>query len=417
MDHALHLPTIMVVHALVTLISTLLLVYMWWRYRGGPVLSMLAIAGFCACASLILHAFRAELPLPIVGGLGLFFGACSVGFYWQAVVAFEGGKTSVPGAVAGGVIWGLLWILPVFRESVEARSMGFGVLIGAYCFLTAREILVAGHAEPLPSRMLAVLANTMRGLIWLSFVPLTLLFGAPYDLDGNAASWFGAVTLGNLVLIVLSLVSLLIMAKERDELRYRLASERDPLTNLSNRRTFVAEAERHLRKEERVATLLLFDIDHFKAINDTYGHAMGDEVLLAFSRAIEQRLPKEWPFARIGGEEFACLMPSVSAEHGMDVAESLRAAIADLRIGAAVNAKITVSIGVSEVLEKPMRLDHLLASADAALYRAKADGRNCVRLYQPAELLLITGERLAGAADEVAEVQRHPTARSFRGRG
>jgi diguanylate cyclase (GGDEF)-like protein len=194
---------------------------------------------------------------------------------------------------------------------------------------------------------------------------------------------------------VLSLVALLMLAKERDELRYRLASERDPLTNLANRRTFVTQANQVLQQEEGGASLLLLDIDHFKAVNDTYGHAAGDQVLLAFSRAIEQRMPKGWLFARIGGEEFGCLMPRMSAQKAVAVAENLRLAVADMIIAGPSALHVTVSIGVSEANARGMDLDTLLAGADAALYRAKADGRNCVRLYEPTILLNETVETLA----------------------
>ncbi|MFN3280031.1 MAG: GGDEF domain-containing protein, partial [Paracoccus hibiscisoli] len=172
-------------------------------------------------------------------------------------------------------------------------------------------------------------------------------------------------------------------------LRYRLASERDPLTNLANRRTFVTSACKMLQEQEG-ASLLLLDIDHFKVVNDTHGHAAGDQVLLAFSRTIEQRMPKGWLFARIGGEEFACLMPRMSAQKAVAVAENLRLAVADMLLPASSPLRVTVSIGVSEAKERGADLDELLATADAALYRAKADGRNCVRLYEPVALLAET---------------------------
>jgi diguanylate cyclase (GGDEF)-like protein len=196
------------------------------------------------------------------------------------------------------------------------------------------------------------------------------------------------------MMIVLSLVALLMLAKERDELRYRLASERDPLTNLANRRTFVTEAKAALGQEGGTS-LLLLDIDHFKIVNDTHGHAAGDQVLIAFSRAIEQRMPKGWLFARLGGEEFACLLPRVGVQKALALAEELRLAVADMAISPLSPLQVTVSIGVAEANASGADLDMLLASADAALYRAKADGRNCVRLCEPAVLLDDTAATLA----------------------
>ena len=170
------------------------------------------------------------------------------------------------------------------------------------------------------------------------------------------------------------------LAKERDELRYRLASERDPLTNLANRRTFVTQANQVLQQEEGGASLLLLDIDHFKAVNDTYGHAAGDQVLLAFSRAIEQRMPKGWLFARIGGEEFAILFQDADFGEVVAMTERLRRSIANRLIDAFHQTiAVTVSGGLADIT--PMRdFSAVYAAADRALYAAKTSGRNRIVL-------------------------------------
>lgn len=412
MDHALHLPTIMVVHALITFISTIVTACMWWRYRGGRVMPLLVVAGVTGCATMLLHAARDSLPLVISSGLGLGLGVLAVGFYWQAVVAFEGGRLSIWKTFVGIAIWFALWLTPVFHESIEVRTSVLGLLVAAYCFLTAWEILQRAKHEPLPSRSAAALSNIMRGIVWLVPAPLSLFVAPAYAADGTTAPWFAYVVLANSMMIVLSLVSLLMLAKEREELRYRHASERDPLTNLANRRTFVNRANQILREESAVS-LLLFDIDHFKTVNDTHGHAAGDQVLCAFAHIIEQRMPTGWLFARIGGEEFACLVPGMNTTKALALAENLRLAIADLEFPATPGLRVTVSIGVSELGEQVTDLDTLLASADAALYRAKADGRDCVRLYEPAALLGETIKTLA-----LATAEPHPSlTRSRRRRG
>jgi diguanylate cyclase (GGDEF)-like protein len=411
MDHALHLPTIMVVHALITFISTIVTVCTWCRYRGGRVMPLLAAAGVSGSATMLLHAARDSLPLIISSGLGLGLGVAAVGFYWQAVVAFEGGKVSVTKALVGIAVWFPLWLTPAFQESIELRTSVLGLLVAAYCLLPAWEMLKRAKQEPLPSRSIAALANGARGLVWMATAPLSIFVAPPYGADGATAPWFAYVVLANSMMIVLSLVALLMLAKERDELHYRLASERDPLTNLANRRTFVATAGQILR-EESTASLLLFDIDHFKVVNDTHGHAAGDQVLIAFAQAIDRRMPKGWLFARIGGEEFACLMPRMNATKAVAVAENLRLAIAEMVMPATPGLRVTVSTGVSAMAERGMDLDTLLASADAALYRAKADGRNCVRLFEPAAMLERTGETLAHAA----RPPHRPTARQLRSR-
>ncbi|MDH4412995.1 MAG: GGDEF domain-containing protein [Rhizobium sp.] len=400
MDHILHLPTIMIVHALITCISTVVTIYMWLRARGSRILPLLVAAGIAACAAMLLHSARNTLPLFLSSGVGLGLGVLAVGFYWQAVVAFEGGKVSLVKASVGIVIWTALWLTPVFHQSMAARTIILGLLVAGYCFLTAFEILRKSKQEPLPSRSIAAFSNVIRGVVWLAPTPLSIFSAPAYAADGTTAPWFAFIVLANSMMIVLSLVALLMLAKERDEYRYRLASERDPLTNLANRRTFVASANQVLMQEQGGASLLLLDIDHFKTVNDTHGHAAGDQVLLAFSRVIEQRMPKGWLFARIGGEEFACLMPRMSAQKAVSVAENLRRAVAEMVIPVPSPLQVTVSIGVSEASARGVELDTLLASADAALYRAKADGRNCVRFCEPVILLEETAATLALAAGE-----------------
>ncbi|WP_165826380.1 GGDEF domain-containing protein [Rhizobium wuzhouense] len=411
MELTLHLPTILVVHGMATLISTLLCAYMWARERPNVVLAMLVLAGASTCAGMALHGCRTILPLPLASGVGLGLAILGAGLYWQAVAAFEGRDLSKLKSGAGGVIWLFCWLVPAFQDSVALRGAVLGLLIAPYCLLTARDIWRGRIAEPLPSRTLAVVANALRGLVWFLVLPLSLLIAPPYAADGGNAHWFALVALINSLLIVLSLISLLILAKERDERRYRLASERDPLTNLANRRTFVMTAQSILAREEGKAALLLFDLDHFKHINDTHGHATGDQVLRAFSRAIEKRMPKSWIFARIGGEEFACLLPRASGQQGLAIAENFRQAIAGMHEGGATHIPITVSIGVSTSSDPSVQLDTLLAEADAALYKAKADGRNCVRLHDP--VVMVERASLQLEPFKVA-MHGHPVARTRR---
>ncbi len=244
MDNILHLPTIMIVHALITLISTVVTLYMWSRNRGSRILPLLVAAGMAGCAAMLLHAARGNLPLFLSSGIGLGLGVLGVSFYWQAVVAFEGGRLSLFKACVGFVVWLGLWWTEPFQQSIELRTSVLGVLVASYCLLTAREMIIKAKLEPLPSRSIAAFTNVVRGLIWLAPAPLSIFVMPPYSPDGVTAPWFAYIVLANSMMIVLSLVALLMLGKERDELRYRLASERDPLTNLANRRTFVTAAAR-----------------------------------------------------------------------------------------------------------------------------------------------------------------------------
>ena len=165
------------------------------------------------------------------------------------------------------------------------------------------------------------------------------------------------------------------------ELR-RLASI-DELTGDANRRWFTAMASRELERCRRFnhqLALLMIDVDHFKRVNDTHGHAVGDEVLKAFTRVLEGNLRSVDLLGRLGGEEFAVVLPESDAAAAAHTAERLRAAVEGLQfpLEDGSTLKITTSVGIAILAGAGENLDSLLARADTALYSAKRDGRNRV---------------------------------------
>jgi two-component system cell cycle response regulator len=174
----------------------------------------------------------------------------------------------------------------------------------------------------------------------------------------------------------------------------RMISERrkmaltDALTGAFNRRYFMKYAQRNVQRAQRAGTqlsLLALDIDHFKAINDRYGHDAGDVVLVECVRRIHATLRREEWCARMGGEEFSVLLPQSDMQRAQRIAERIRAAVAaaPFRVGE-VGIPVTVSIGVSGLsgLEpaEGASVDFLLRQADECLYRSKRMGRNKVTL-------------------------------------
>jgi len=160
----------------------------------------------------------------------------------------------------------------------------------------------------------------------------------------------------------------------------------DPLTGVANRRHFLEQVEMELSRFKRLGTpaaLLMLDIDLFKRVNDVYGHAAGDAVLIHFSRQACMRLRHTDLFGRLGGEEFAVLLPGTDIEGAQEFAEQIRQNVADNSVESEKGPiTITVSIGVAEFSSSDEAPDSILARADAALYRAKQDGRNrCVAGY------------------------------------
>jgi diguanylate cyclase (GGDEF)-like protein/PAS domain S-box-containing protein len=179
------------------------------------------------------------------------------------------------------------------------------------------------------------------------------------------------------------------MAERRHlETELRTQASTDALTGLSNRRYFLAEMERELgrvrRTPELPAAVLMVDLDNFKGVNDRYGHAAGDVVLRHFATTLALSLRGSDLVGRLGGEEFAVLLPGSSLEHGGRLAERLRRLVA----GAAVTVDdvsvcYTVSIGVTRMVAADATVDRVLARADTALYRAKDAGRDRVASEPP----------------------------------
>jgi len=157
----------------------------------------------------------------------------------------------------------------------------------------------------------------------------------------------------------------------------------DYLTGLSNRRHFMAQGEVELSRAIRYDTplsALMLDIDSFKKVNDTYGHQAGDNVLQALSKVSQDTLRQVDIIGRIGGEEFAVILPETEAEEALNAAERLREAIAktEVAMSAGLPIRFTVSIGAITLHDKDTNIDMLLNQADKALYEAKETGRNKV---------------------------------------
>jgi diguanylate cyclase (GGDEF)-like protein/PAS domain S-box-containing protein len=172
-------------------------------------------------------------------------------------------------------------------------------------------------------------------------------------------------------------------AQKELELKLETLSKTDSLTGLLNRRAFTEIINSEFSRFNRagkIFSVLLLDIDHFKGINDSYGHNMGDRVLEYLGTEFKKLLRPYDYVARMGGEEFCILLPDTSQNQAIETAERIRNIILATSIPTDENTlNITVSIGVSESLIADTHYTQILERADQALYRAKDAGRNCVR--------------------------------------
>lgn len=178
---------------------------------------------------------------------------------------------------------------------------------------------------------------------------------------------------------------------ERKQLEEKLRAQAmtDPLTGVFNRRYLQAQATIEMsraRRQNHPIALITIDIDHFKHINDEYGHDIGDEILKNFTQIVSDLLRQEDLLCRVGGEEFAVLLPNTAIEQAQQVAERIRASIEEATTtveyeGTQQALKITASLGVTPVLAEEKSLKPALKRADIGLYEAKENGRNQVIIH------------------------------------
>jgi diguanylate cyclase (GGDEF)-like protein len=165
-------------------------------------------------------------------------------------------------------------------------------------------------------------------------------------------------------------------AKEQAEAQART----DMLTDLNNRRAFLENGALLLNQATRFnhpLSVIMLDVDHFKQINDTFGHAIGDSVLLSLAKILRSMAREVDVVGRIGGEEFAIILPETVISNAAAFAERLRTFIANSRLNSAKGEiRITASFGIASNANCDMSLDNLISKADEALYRAKQHGRN-----------------------------------------
>jgi len=175
-----------------------------------------------------------------------------------------------------------------------------------------------------------------------------------------------------------------ITSRKRLEMQLRELASTDELTGLANRRQFMQRLEEELqrvrRQTTRAACVLMLDLDHFKRVNDQHGHATGDRLLQHFAELLRQELRGADTAARLGGEEFAVILPGTDLTAAQGIAQRIceRLAAQPLNVGTQQQLGVTVSVGVASIGVADLSADAVLARADAALYRAKMQGRNRV---------------------------------------
>ena len=367
---------------LVSGLLSALLFLSWLQNRAVTALAWWALAYALATVAIALLGARGRIPNFLSIDVANAIALIGFGVLWRGMRVFDRARGHWWIVVLGALLWLAACRAPGFYEAHATRMSVVTLMIAIYAFATAAELWFGGGR--LPTRRVTALFLVAHGL-FLIFVriPYVILaldeprpIGMPFE-----EPFYAFLIFESLVFTISGAFLLLSTAKEQLEMEHRRASLVDPLTGIANRRGFFAEAERALARaarDRRPTALLVFDLDHFKSVNDTFGHQTGDRLLQGFAAMLAAELRPGDRVGRIGGEEFAALLAETEFRDAEAVAERLRAAAARIRIPVAGKTlTLTTSIGLATASEVD-DVAVLLAAADAALYRAKANGRDRV---------------------------------------
>ena len=374
-------PTLISYTAVLVALVGGLFVFFWSREERPATLFWLALPFLMGAAGAALLVSPTLKLGDWALRLGVFFILLAYGFGWQAVRRIYGRPPSALLVIVPTVLWLILsmtvltknWDLLVVNASIRRG------LVALFSGLSAYEFWRSRHTEDLRSRRVLFWVFATYGALNLVRLPFVSILPAPLGAAPTEAWSVVVYNLEAVILVLLASVFMIVLSRERmSSQNYGLAL-RDAMTNVYNRRAY-HEHMQALRTNGEGRTppyaLLVLDIDRFKSINDRFGHQLGDKVIVLAAQTAEAALRKRDSVFRLGGEEFACLLPDTGLLEACDAAERVRlafqktaAAIDGTSIGA------TLSIGVAAT-EGNATADQVFARADAALYEAKRSGRN-----------------------------------------
>lgn len=371
----LDLRSILLMTSAMGLLLALVLVFLRLSYpKSIQGLGLWATALVLVFASALLFAGRDVIPDLLSVVLANFMLLSGIAFFYAGAQCFLGRQPSytlllgVSLATVPLVAWYTL-----MDPNFNARTLVVSSVWAGMNFSLAWLVWHQGRAA-FATRFVAGILLLHAGILVVRF--LSAWLPLPGENLLKASSVQTLYIAANAMMSLAVGIGFILMASDRLREELEHVASHDSLTNALMRRTLIAASEPELercRRHGRSMGLLMLDIDHFKAINDTHGHQMGDRVLVDFVKRITPLLRRPDLLGRFGGEEFVVLLPETSQEEAVAVAERLRDAIASPLEGV---PPVTVSIGVTANRPDDARIDVLLARVDRALYKAKAAGRN-----------------------------------------
>lgn len=334
--------------------------------------------GFAFCAA-GFAAPVAPLPVHLVALASDFFFVAGFFFYAEAFLA----HFSLPLYRRERVAFAAIYLIMNFYVVLKLESLHLELLlndIATSCLLGFALARVMHHARTPADRAvvvtgsLVVIDTLVRVLVFVYFADSTDRLA-----DFTQSSYAQAMQITTTLIGLIYVLSIAAAIADRVIRQLRDAAERDPLTGLLNRRGFDRTIADLNNRGKVAGAVVTCDIDHFKQVNDQFGHATGDRVIQALARALRQGLPINAISARFGGEEFVAFLPHASLAEAGILAQTLRGRFAaqDWR-HINVDRQITASFGVAAVADDEESAKSAIKRADRALYDAKAAGRNKV---------------------------------------
>ncbi|ODT05928.1 MAG: hypothetical protein ABS35_46450 [Kaistia sp. SCN 65-12] len=345
----------------------------WKTTRRDGFLFSCAVGALLIAASVGVSTIDSLSPSTWAQGLGLGLLLAGEAHLYGSAAQFRRG-TSPSRRIAVATFASVALLLLALAAGYNGLAYAVGFLASAVLlFLAANEFWQARAEAPMTTLGIA----SLYFLVGLSFLPRSVLVLLRDGLvvAGPPQNWAQDLSL-MLVIGAIPALGAMIMALSqiRTTEAHRREALTDPLTGLWNRRALFDAYQAGFPPS---CIALLFDIDEFKAINDTHGHAMGDRVIALFAEAMKQDLPADASAARIGGEEFALVLRDMPMDRARQHAEDVRARFI-ARVREMAGLECTVSAGLAASGTDKVDIDRVLAEADRALYEAKRSGRNRV---------------------------------------
>jgi diguanylate cyclase (GGDEF)-like protein len=375
--------TVLLFGLFIKLVLGVLFIVFWLRTRNASWFGWWSLSLLAGSITSILFMLRGAVAAEnfLTIGIGNACLITALSCCWQGARAFERRPPIWSAVVLPPIIWAAACSAPVFLQSTEYRILLSSSIAASLLALSGLEFW-HGRAERLPSRWPIIVIFGSFALFMAVRIPLMNSLPFPFGALPMQPGWLGAFNLLMFAHTLLLAVLIVSLSKERLELDQRTKAQTDPLTGALNRRAFMSRGARLLQRHayQRAPLCLLFlDLDHFKSLNDRFGHSGGDDVLTSFVGLVNGCIrPTDFLF-RIGGEEFCCLLPYTTTEQAHRVAERIRHQFEmTMTEVAGTVVKATASIGIASTDAFGYELDALMRRADMAVYAAKRAGRNRV---------------------------------------